>query len=344
MELLYKSVAQSITLAAATPGALTPGGTAGLLGQINDAGGPGDVVAITLTETGGANAVETVTLYQAVEGGSFAPLATTTSLAASGTRRIVLRGFSGDLYVTGTSAGGATVKVDVSVRRSGVALPYQLILDGVVQGTGTGGTISGNLAQSAGTVSLTGNAASTITTSASTLSVDAATTLNVGASTATALVLGRSAVVPSLPGGASVGSAKAITGAGALAIEAAAGSTLTVGAASNAMVIGQAAKVATVNGDVDFQGALKAHAVDAGAAGTTGTASAYAGTFTLTGTTFTLTNTKISATSLVFVQCITASPGAYIASAVPTTNTLTVTMSAAVTAIKMAFLVVNPGA
>ena len=354
--------------------------------------GGGDIVDILLTNNDVTNSINTVTIYLlADKGGTFAALSFTTSVSTTASRHIQMRGFTGAaIRVTGNSTSGTTASTtaDVTVTASDPSAPrvWQLIVDGVVQGQALGGTITGNLAQSGGTVVLNSTGATTI---------DASTSVTI-AGTAGSLALGRGAIVPTMPGGVSIASGKAVTGAGAmaveatgaltvggnasttsigvgqatvvanfvggitvasakavtglgaLAVEAASGSTLTVGGASNALALGQAAKVATITGDADFQGAVKGHAVDAGAAGASGTASSYFGTFTIASgqAVFTLTNTKVGTTSLCFVSPLSnGATGAYIQKAVPTSNTLTVTFSTTVGAdTKCAFMVVNPGA
>lgn len=119
------ATASGTTLVAATDTDLLPGGTSGM------ALGGGNVVEISLTETGGI-LVDTVTVKHAPTGGAFATLtALTTSLAASGSRSIILRGLSGSLRVIANSVDGSAVAItDVAVYDSGASEQYRAIIDG----------------------------------------------------------------------------------------------------------------------------------------------------------------------------------------------------------------------
>lgn len=292
----------------------------------------------------------------------------------------------GKIRVTGNSAVGSVASCDIACYATGNPLSsLQIAFDGVVQGQALGGTVAGNLSQSGGTATIqaTGavvidgttsitiggtNATSVAIGSASVpdshpggitigsakavlgsgnVSVEATGSLTLGgAASTTSIAIGQATVVANFVGGLTIASAKAMTGLGNMAVESASGSTLTLGAASNAMTIGQATKLATVNGDVLLNGNIRVTAADAGAAGSSGTASAYAGTFTVSSgtTTYTLTNTKILATSLCFAMCISGAVARQINSFVPNGGggSAVLTLSGAAGAdSKFAFLIVN---
>jgi hypothetical protein len=250
-QLIYTSKSQTVTLSAAVETDLLPGGSSGIGGKIADP--PADVIEVTITETGGVNPINTITIYRApYAGGVFVADSSTYTVSAGAGATIKLSGFTGDIRITGNSTSGATAKVDIAAYRSGVSKNEQTIVNGVVQGGGVGGTISGNLSQSAGTATINATGA---------VSIDGTTSIAVGATSATSVAIGRSAVADSHPGGMTVGSGKAITGSGAMAVEAASGSTLTVGGASNAVALGQAGKTTTISGSVAMGGAANASAL-----------------------------------------------------------------------------------
>jgi hypothetical protein len=346
-----------VTLSGGVETDLLNGGTAGF-----DMSGC-DVLRICVQNTGSSNSINTLKIYTAMQGSTNAPAAWSNnwSVAAksgsiNGVKTIEILGFHGGLVrLTANSTSGTTCFADVQASRSdGTIGPLTVMVDGVNLGPTMGGTVSGNLAQSAGTVALTANGASSFTTSsgaltitaaaASTwstsggaLTVDAAAALNLGPTNATSVAIGAAAVAPSFPGGLTVAAGKAINGgSGALTVDTT--GTLSLGT-TNATAINMGA--ASI--PVDLLGGLSIPLADAGATGTSGTVNKRAGTFTLTGTTYTLTNSTIATTDLPIVTPITAAPGAYIASAVVTLHTLTVTMSASVTSIKFAFAMVGSG-
>jgi hypothetical protein len=315
---------------------LASGGTAG-----RDTAGV-DTILINIRNSNTSNAA-TIKIYTAAsDTGTPAAWSQTYSVAAKsggvdGTKQILIRGYrGGNIRVTGSSTT-ATLVTDIS----GYTSPngpgaFQVIVDGVVQGGGTGGTISGNLSQSGGTISLsaTGTAA-----------LDSTGAMTIGA-TSSSIAVGSASVVANFVGGLTIASAKAITGLGNLAVESASGSTLTVGAASNAVTWGQAAKLITTNGDILLNGNIRVTAADAGAAASSGTASAYSGTFTVASgqTTYTLTNAKILSTSLLFVTCISGAVARQVNSFIPNGGggSAVLTLSGAAGAdSKFAFLVVN---
>lgn len=284
-----QTVAQTILAGTALTAGLEidmlPGGTAGWNpnGGVGVSGGPAgpgaDTIQITLKETGNTNPVNTVKVYTssgaisisstgAVTNSALIALSATTSVSAGSTREILIKGYGGGpIRVTGNSTSGATGYADVvSFYSGGVPTPFQVAFDGVVQGQALGGTITGNLAQSGGTVAINGTG---------TVTLDGSTSVTVAGTNATSLVLGASGIVPSLPGGVSVGAGKAVTGSGAmtvtstgaaLTITAAAASTwsssagaLTVDSAaalnlgtanSTSQSLGKAATTCTVNGSL----------------------------------------------------------------------------------------------
>jgi hypothetical protein len=332
-DLEYRSSGLSAALGAGTETNLLANGASGLSllpSATSGSNAPGsDIVDIALSNAG--NLVETITIYL-----DEVPMSVTSSLAATtGKRSIKLRGATGVLRVTGTSSAGVAggVTVTVTASRSGKDPAFAIIIDGVVQGASSGGTIVGNFSATSGTITASATGAAVL---------DASTSVTVGGTSATSLVIGRTAVVPSLPGGVSVATGKAITGSGTLALEATGALTVAGAASTTSSLIGRSGNLTTMVGKTRFSEDIQSVSGDAGVAGTTGTVSKATGTFTLTGTAFTLTNTLITATSLVFASCITASPGAYIASVVPGSGSVVVTFSASVTAIKCAFLVINP--
>jgi fibronectin-binding autotransporter adhesin len=104
----------------------------------------------------------------------------------SGTGSISLLTNGGSSSTTGT-----VVKSDTN--NSTAAFQVQNASNAAVLTVNTstaGVTIAGNVSQSSGTVSLTGNGASQISTSSSTLTLDASTTVNVGTTNATGVTLG----------------------------------------------------------------------------------------------------------------------------------------------------------
>lgn len=175
-------------------------------------------------------------------------------------------------------------------------------------------------------------------TSSSNTIVDATATVEIGP-TATAVQIGGASVATQLLGGATVPTGKAVTGSGAMAVEATGALSIGVNASTTSVVAGQAGV------PLDLKGGFTVASGDAGGAGTTGTVNKRMGTFTLTGQTFTLTNTTIATGDLAWVMCQTAAPGAYIASAVTSgsATTLVVTFSASVTSMKCAFLLSAAG-
>ncbi len=246
MQLAYALNTASVTLTAATDIKLLAGGSAGLDPIAN---GNFDTLVVGITNLDVSNAIDTIT----IKAGASTPIAfaNTQTIAASGTLLIEIEGCPGPIQIVANSTSGASAKVEVAGLITGPsAKAFAVSINGTKQGVGLGGTVSGNLSQSGGTVTLAPNGSSSVSTSAGNLTLDAAATLSVGPTNATAVAIGRTAVAPSFPGGLTVAAAKAITGAGALSVNAASGSTLTVGGASNALALGQAAKVSTVAGSL----------------------------------------------------------------------------------------------
>lgn len=286
-----------INLAAGVETDLLTGGTTGL--AVNNA----DEIVVSIKETGNSNPINTIKVYvsSGISGGLLLAWSQTYSCNAGSGKRIVIAGYrGGPIRVTGTSTSGATASCDCACMVSGNPLPNEQVeIDGVVQGGGTGGVVSGNLSQSGGTVAInatgtvaidgsssvtiggtnatsvsigsasvpdahpggmTVGAGKSIAGGAGNLTVDTTGTLSIGPTNATAVAIGSASVADSHPGGMTVAANKAITGAGAMAVEAAGASTLTVGGASNAVALGQAAKTTTVAGALVLSQNLALHA------------------------------------------------------------------------------------
>jgi hypothetical protein len=275
------TTARSTTLSAGIASDVLPGTTSGFLSSLTYGGDPPNMYAIRITETGGANAVDTISIYRAVaSGGTFVADSTTYSIIASGSIELVLTNFVGDLRIKCTSTSGATVAVDIAPYFASNPGPQQTISNGVAQGIALGGTISGALSQSSGTFALSGNGASTITTSSGAVTITSAAALNLGTATSTSVVIGATAVAPSFPGGLTVAANKAVTGSGAFAVEATGALSLGVNASSTSIAIGQATVVANFVGGITIASSktivgLGAMSVDAASGSTlsVGTAS-----------------------------------------------------------------------
>jgi hypothetical protein len=179
------------------------GGAGGSAIQSGGAGGAGGVT----TSNGGQGGLSEIL---GGTGGLANP--TSGSLGGQGGTAEIIGGTGGAGNGAGTTGGaGGTAIVDAGTgggAGGGTAGANGVISIGATNaasiGVGRSGittTVTGGLTQLTGAVSLTGNAASSFTTSASTLSLDAATALNLGTSTATSIAVGKSGITTTITGG-----------------------------------------------------------------------------------------------------------------------------------------------
>ncbi len=156
---------------------------------------------ITTTVTGG---LTQLTGAFSITGNATSSIGTNSGLLNIDTNGTALR-------VGGTSAGG------VFIGHTGIIT-----------------TVNGDLTQQSGAVSLTGNAASSLTTSTGALTLDAATALNLGNTNATSIAMGRSGITSTITGGLTqLTGAVSLTGNAASQFSTSSGAlTLTAAAAS----------------------------------------------------------------------------------------------------------------
>jgi hypothetical protein len=136
---LIKTDSLSTTLDAATATDLLTAGSAGL--ALEDA----DVVQLVVSNTGDTNAIDTLALSFSPTGALFSSNATTFTVAASSSKRFLIRGVTGYLRVLGTSTSGTTAAIDLAAFKSGQDLAYQLIVDGRLQGDSAAAEVTGDL-------------------------------------------------------------------------------------------------------------------------------------------------------------------------------------------------------
>jgi hypothetical protein len=180
-------------------GASASGATASTAGGTTTIqGGQGGTASTTGGGTAGNGGITTVV------GGKGGDGAATTNGPGAGAGVDVLGGAGGTQNGTGSAAGG-NVRIRGGAGTGGG--PNGTVTFGDTNtsaislgASGITTTITGNLTQLTGTVSLTGNGASTFTTSSSTLTLDAATTLQLGLNTGNAS-LGRAAGITTISGG-----------------------------------------------------------------------------------------------------------------------------------------------
>lgn len=294
MSLVYQDPSGPVTttLAAATPAAISPGGSAGIDSMLG--GQLVDTYVITVGASGGT--LDTIELGFSPAAGStaFAPFDTTYSVASGDVSSFVVQGFLGNLRVMCTSTAGADAVVSTAVYISAGATPnFALLVNGVVQNTlslgaalsitslttsgaatiGTTMTVTGATALN-GAVGLGDAAADAITvTGTMSFAKEQATTLKVNAST-TADTAGSALTIQAGAGAATNANGGALTlnaGAkagsgtnGALALGTSNTSAITAGATGITTTVAGALTVteaATFNGAVELGNAF-ADAID----------------------------------------------------------------------------------
>ncbi len=338
--------------------------------------------ASLLIKNAGANTIGTLTVGESPNGtlfGTLTPIGTAIgSLAAGASKMVQLDGLTcKTLRVTGTSTSGSTMTVEYALDKSS-AVAFQARVDGVrvdlpvagsvssaiddattngvtdiatlthtTTGTATAGIGAGLLLaveNGAGTTKSAVDIAGILTTvtDAAEVSAFVVKTRTGGGAMTEALRASGAGVCTSAAG--FVATTGGLTGSAACAVEATGALSIGAAASTTSSLIGRIGNVTTMVGDLLLNNLIRAVLVDAGVAGSSGTASASAGTFTVSSgtTTYVLTNTKISSTSLLFCTCVSGAVGRQVNSFIPTSSTGTLLLSGAAAAdAKYAFLVIN---
>jgi hypothetical protein len=145
--------------------------------------------------------------------------ATSIAMGHSGITTTITGGLTqstGAVSLTGNAASSFTTSVGNTTIDSAAAcqLGSATATSVAIGRSGITTTITGGLTQQTGAVQLTGNAASTFTTSSGNTTIDSAGVCQLGSSTATSVTLGRSGINVFLPGGVIRASTPGTNGAG----------------------------------------------------------------------------------------------------------------------------------
>lgn len=270
---------------------------------------PGTGAAATAIAVGGVGGTLT-------ERGGFGGAASAAQVAGAGGATIVAGGAGGAGSAAQVAGAGATASL----------LGGQAGANG-----GAGGANGGDAIVDAGSASGGGTSG----------------TVSIGVTNAAAIVVGKTAVAPSFPGGLTIAAGKAITGgAGALTVDTTGALNLGPTAATS-VAIGKAGIVATIAADALLSGLVRIPVTNSAVSGTSVILNAVRGKFVMSnaGATFTLTNSTIAGDDTMVIMVVdTADANA------TTIKHITVTAGQAVLLLSAApaadttirFIVINP--